>query len=68
VVAYVNVCNVHADKKMQENLARIVFSKICGFLYGFCSAQLLAALQTPSIPASIRDLQVARIGGLLELL
>jgi hypothetical protein len=53
---------------MQENLARIVFYKICGILYDFGSARCLPNLQTPSIPNCIRDLQVARMGSLLELL
>jgi hypothetical protein len=46
----------------------IFFKKICGLRYGFYYAQSSVNLQMLSIPTPIRDLQVTRIGGLLELL
>jgi hypothetical protein len=55
-----------------QDVARIygtyAFFKICGLRWGFCSARIQLNLQTTRIPTPIRDLQVARVGCLLELL
>jgi hypothetical protein len=64
---------VHADKKIEKNLARSMFFKICSFLCGFYSVRCVPNLQTPPPPPPpplncIRDLQVTRMEGLLKLL
>jgi hypothetical protein len=52
----------------KKNLARNMFFKICGFLCGFLFCTMSFKPANPSILTGIRDLQVVRIKGLLELL